>query len=388
MKSTVLVCCVAVTCLAGCAGLPTAGPTVSGVMDQAKKEPRNFNMVEIDPRVVSILESQSRAGLPGRLGYYGRPPSQTIAVGDTVAVSIWQAGSGPAFLAPRVAPGTGPTPNPQPGQEVVLPDQVVGRDGAISVPYAGRVRVAGRTPLQVQNTIEHNLAEQVVQPQAIVTVTRTVANTVTVSGEDVVGQRVPLSAGGDRVLDVIASAGGSKLPVYDTSVLISRNGRTATIPMTTLVSDPQDNIYAWPGDVITIERTPKTFSVFGATSTNNQVPFGAPRLDLAQAVAKAGGLIDLRADPEGVFLFRFESPAVVNALGIPNLTNQSGRESPVLYHLNLRQVDGYYLADSFDIKNNDLIYVANAPLTQVQKFFTMIGLITAPGLSGAAAARP
>jgi len=356
-------------------------------MDQAKKEPRNFNMVEIDPRVVSILESQSRAGLPGRLGYYGRPPSQTIAVGDTVAVSIWQAGSGPAFLAPRVAPGTGPTPNPQPGQEVVLPDQVVGRDGAISVPYAGRVRVAGRTPLQVQNTIEHNLAEQVVQPQAIVTVTRTVANTVTVSGEDVVGQRVPLSAGGDRVLDVIASAGGSKAPVYDTSVLISRNGRTATIPMASLVANPRDNIYAWPGDVITIERTPETFSVFGATSTNNKVPFGAPQLDLAQAVAKSGGLIDLRADPEGVYLFRFESPAVVRALGLPRLVNQAPGDAPVVYHLNLRQVDGYFLADSFAMKNNDLIYVANAPLTQVQKFFQTIGLIAAPGLS-AAAARP
>jgi len=355
-------------------------------MDQADKEPRTFHMVEIDPRVVSILESQPRAGLLGRLESYGKPPSPTIIVGDTVAVSIWQAGSGPGLLAPRPAPGVGPTPGPQPGQEVIIPDQVVGRDGAISVPYAGRVRVAGRTPLQVQNTIEERLAEQVVQPQAIVTVTKTASNTVTVSGEDMVGQRVPLSPGGDRVLDVIASAGGSKSPVYDTSVLISRKGRTATIPMTNLVSDPKDDIYAWPGDVITIERTPKRFAVFGATSTNNQVPFGATRLDLAQAVARAGGLLDLRADPEGVFLFRFESPAVVNALGIPNLTHQP-EGSPVVYHLNLRQVDGYFLADNFAIKNNDLIYVANAPLTSVQKFFTMIGVITAPGL-GAAAARP
>jgi len=356
-------------------------------MDQAEKAPQTFHMVEIDPRVVSILESQPRTGPLGQFGSYGRPPTPTIAIGDTVAVSIFQAGSGPAFLAPRVAPGGGATPNPQPGQEVVLPEQVVGRDGEISVPYAGRVRVAGRTPLQVQATIEQRLTEQVVQPQAIVTVAKTASNTVTVSGEDVAGQRVPLSAGGDRLLDVIASAGGSRSPFYDTSVLLSRNGRTATIPMTSLVSQPLDNIYVWPGDVITIERTPKRFLVFGATSTNNQVPFGAPQLDLAQAVAKAGGLLDLRADPEGVFLFRFESPAVARALGLPRLANQRPGDSPVVYHLNLRQVDGYFLADSFAMKNNDLIYVANAPLTQVQKFFTTIGLITAPGL-GAAAARP
>jgi len=353
-------------------------------MDQARKEPRNFDMVEINPRVVSVLERHRGAGLPDRFGYYGKPPGPTISIGDTVAVSIWQAGSGPAFLAPKVTPEG--TPTPQPGQPVTLPGQVVGRDGAISVPFAGRVPVAGRTPYQVQNTIEQRLTQQVVQPQAIVTVTRTASDTVTVSGEDVTGQRVPLSAGGDRLLDVIASVGGSKAPFYDTSVLVSRNGRTATIPMTTLVSEPRTDIYAWPGDVITIERTPQSFLVFGATGRNNKVPFGAPQLDLAQAVAKANGLLDQRADPEGVFLFRFEPPAVTRALGIPYLTRRP-EGSPVLYHLNLRQVDGYFLADSFPVKDNDLIYVANAPLTQVQKFFQMIGVIAAPGL-GAAAARP
>jgi polysaccharide export outer membrane protein len=267
--------------------------------------------------------------------------------------------------------------------ETSLPLQVVAADGAISVPYAGRVPAVGRTPLQVQTAIEQRLAEKFIEPQAIVSVAKTVSNSVTVSGEEVVGERVPLSVGGDRLLDVIASAGGSKSPVYNTSILISRNGRTATIPMTTLVSEPQENIYAWPGDVITLEQTPKTFLVFGATSTNTQVPFGAARLDLAQAIAKAGGLLDVRADPNGVFLFRFEPPAVVNAFGATNLATQVVADSPVLYHLNLRQVDGYFLADRFPIEDNDLIYVANASMTELQKFFTLIGSITGPVISGA-----
>jgi polysaccharide biosynthesis/export protein len=261
----------------------------------------------------------------------------------------------------------------------------VAADGAISVPYAGRVRVAGRTPLQVQNTIEQRLAQQVAQPQVIVVVRKTVSNSVTVSGGDVTGERVPLSMGGDRLLDVIASAGGAKSPVYDTSILISRHGRTATIPMTTVVSDPQDNIYVWPGDVITVEREPNTFSVFGATTDNNQVPFGAARLDLAEAIAKARGLSDFRADPEGVFLFRFEPPAVVYALGVPDLANRPAGETPVLYHLNLRQVDGYFLAERVAVENHDLIYVANAPLTVTQKFFTLIGSVLAPATTAAAA---
>jgi polysaccharide export outer membrane protein len=264
----------------------------------------------------------------------------------------------------------------------MIPDQVVGADGGISVPYAGRIPVAGLTPLQVQQTIEQRLAEQIIQPQVIVTLTKAVSNSVTVLGEQATAARVPLSAAGDRLLDVIAVAGGNKSSFYDTSIRLTRNGQTVTIPITSLLSDPQADLFAWPGDIITLVQTPETFSVFGAAFNNTQVPFGAERLDLAQAIAKAGGLRDERADPEGVFLLRFERPAVVRALGVPDLANEPGGNSPVLYHLNLRQINGYFLAERFAVKNNDLIYVANASMTDLQKFFTLVGTITGPVIAG------
>jgi len=266
---------------------------------------------------------------------------------------------------------------------IVVPDQVIGADGAISVPYVGRVPVADSTPLQVQETIEQRLAEQIVQPQAIVTVTKSTSDSATFFSDQATGARVPLSAGGKRLLDVIVTAGGSKSTFYDTSVRLSRNGQTAAIPMTALVSDPQENIYVWPGDIIALVQKPDRFSVFGATTNNTEVPSGADRLNLAQAIATAGGLQDQRADPDGVFLFRFEPPSVVNALGVPDLANRSGGSSPVLYRLDLRQVGGYFLAERFAVEDDDLIYVANAPMTDLQKFFTLIGTITGPMISRA-----
>jgi polysaccharide export outer membrane protein len=379
MTATVFACCLAATGLAGCSTAPTAGPTASQVMDQAAKEPQHFDLVEIDSKVVLAVASGLKTDLSNRIESYGRPPSPTIGIGDTVSVSIWQSGNGQVF-APQTGPGQGAG---QGGGNVIIPDQVVGADGGISVPYAGRIPVAGRTPLQVQQTIEQRLAEQIIQPQVIVTLTKAVSNSVTVLGEQATAARVPLSAAGDRLLDVIAVAGGNKSSFYDTSIRLTRNGQTVTIPITALLSDPQEDLFAWPGDIITLVQTPETFSVFGATSNNTQVPFGAERLDLAQAIAKAGGLQDLRADPEGVFLLRFERPAVVSALGVPDLANEPGGNSPVLYHLNLRQVNGYFLAKRFPVKNNDLIYVANAAMTEVQKFFTLVGSITGPVIAGA-----
>jgi polysaccharide export outer membrane protein len=374
--------CIAASGLAGCSSVPTAGPTVSEVMDQAAKQPRSFDLVEIDSRVVSALASQPEPDVHSRIQAFGKPPRPTIGVGDTVSVSIWQATNGQVFAAPA---GAGAGAGGAGGGNVLIPDQVVDADGAISVPYAGRVVAAGRTALQVQQTIEQRLAEQTVQPQVIVTVTKALHNSATLLGEEGTAARVPLSAAGDRLLDVIAGAGGNKLPLYNTSVRLARNGQVTTIPIRALLSDPADDVYVWPGDVIALVQSPERFSVFGATTNNSEVPFDAEQIDLAQAIAKAGGLQDLRADPEGVFLLRFEPSTVVNALGVPDLANKPGGNSPILYHLNLRQIDGYYLAQRFAVENNDLIYVANAKLTELQKFFAAIGAITGPVIGGTVA---
>jgi len=265
---------------------------------------------------------------------------------------------------------------------VTIPEQVVARDGAISVPFADRIPVAGKSPLEVQHTIEQRLADKAIEPQVIVVITKSVTNAATVSGEVVNGARVALSLNGDRLLDLIALAGGAKSPVYETFVRLTRDGVTVTIPMEVLVSDPSENIYAWPGDVLTLVRIPQTFSVFGATGQNTQVSFNAEKVTLAEALAKAGGLQDLRADPAGVFLFRFEPPDVVGALKAPALATGPGGSSPIVYRLDLSDANSYFFAQRFPVEDKDIIYVANARLNELQKFFTLLNTITGPVITG------
>ena len=98
---------------------------------------------------------------------------------------------------------------PSGGKAAAIPDQQVAPDGAISIPYAGRITAAGRAPLEVQLTIETLLADKALEPQVLVIVKKSTANAVTVAGEVVAGARIPLSPGGDRLLQVIAAAGGA-----------------------------------------------------------------------------------------------------------------------------------------------------------------------------------
>ncbi len=51
---------------------------------------------------------------------------------------------------------------------------------------------------------------------------------------------------------------------------------------------------------------------------------------------------------------------------------------PVVYRLNLRDANSYFLARAFQMRDKDILYVANAPLTEVQKFFNVIGTLASP----------
>lgn len=363
--------------MAGCSALPTSGPTASDVKRQEVENDRiRFDLVDIDDNVVAALSAAPGESFHARFKKFGKPPQPKIGIGDSIVVSIWEAAGGGLF-------GTSPTEHVSSGsRSVTIPEQVVGQDGGISVPFAGRVPVAGRLPTEVQRSIEQRLAEKAIEPQVIVTVTKSLSNSVTVTGEVVSGARVPLSVRGDRLLDLIAAVGGARSPVYETFVRLSRGGVTATIPMETLVSNPAENIYAQPGDVLTLVRLPQSFTVFGATGTNAQISFTAERMTLVEALAKAGGLQDLRSDPAGVFLFRFEPPNIVNALGRPQLRSGPGGSSPVVYRLDLRNAKSYFLAQRFPIGDKDIIYVANADLNELQKFFTLLNTLTAPVITG------
>ena len=267
-------------------------------------------------------------------------------------------------------------------QSATIPDQQVAPDGAIVVPFAGQVPAAGRTPAEVQQTIEALLASKALQPQALVIVRRSAANAVTVAGEVVAGARVPLSLGGDRLLQVIAAAGGAQAPVHETFVRLARDGVTAIIPLRQLVADPAEDIYARPGDVLTLVRIPQTFSVFGATGRNDSIRFDAEKLTLSEALAKSQGLRDDLANPKGVFLFRYEPAAVIRALDQPIATHAQDGTSPVAYRFDFSDANSYLIADQFPVRDKDIIFVADAAAVQVQQLFTALQTITGPVITG------
>jgi polysaccharide export outer membrane protein len=364
--------------LAGCAGLPTAGPLAIEVVNEETSGTAdfgNFVIVDVDERVASIWASQPRDTLRVFSDY--RPaPDTRIGIGDSVVVTIWEAAAGGLFSAAptdkTITAGS---------RTAMIPEQVVPQDGTIQVPYAGRIRVNGLRPADVERAIVEQLKGKAIEPQAVVTITKNVSNVVTVSGEVVAGARVPLSARGDRLLDVIASAGGLRAAAHETFIRLTRGGKTISVAYNTLLSDPQENIFVRPDDVVTVIKLPQTYTTFGSTGKNAVVPFDAVGITLEEAIAKTGGLVDDLADPGGVFVLRFEPAGLVKQLSPERVLPSDGNLIPVVYRLNLREAKAYFLARAFQIKDKDIVYVAPAPSVPVRKFLQMVGQVVAPAVS-------
>ncbi len=378
--SLTAVCCAGA--LAACSTVPSSGPSRAAVIDIGSRANSPFLIVPISDFAIETLSHFPSPSLYGRFGDYRAAVERRIGIGDTIGITVFEAAGGGLFSQPVSAgSATG-------SHSAVFPTQLVQRDGAITVPYAGRVHVDGLTPQDVEKVIVDKLTGKAIEPQVVVTLSRNIASSVTVGGEAVKGGRIPLTARGDRLIDVIATAGGlnPNTPAHDTFVELTRDGRTVRVPFQTLLNNPRENIFARPGDTLTLVQYPLSFTAVGATLQNAVVKFNANGISLEEAIGKSSGFVDERADPEGVFVLRYEPVAIARAY--PGLTPQQAALNlvPVAYLINMRDPKSLFLARRFAVHDKDIVFVSNSPYSDLTKVLGLVQAVASPAIQGASVA--
>jgi polysaccharide biosynthesis/export protein len=353
--------------LGNCTLLPASGPATIDIL-AGHQGPTSLPhaIVQVTPKVIDV---QAR-NAPRLIAFAdrSRPKDIHFGIGDVVSVTVFEAASGGLFI-----PAEGGV---RPGNFITIPNQPVDVHGNISIPYAGSIRALGRTQVEVQDAIVDALKDRAIKPQAIVSLIEQKTSMITVLGAGR-SARIPATTTPERILDVIGRAGMSVTTGTvgaagaDTWVILERKGRRAIAPFGALIYEPANNIYVHPDDTIYLYNEPQTFLALGAVGGQRQVLFEAWRISLAEAIAKAGGLIDVQADPAAVFLYRGEARDVAEAMGI-DCSPYRGPMIPVIYVINLRDPSGYFLASSFEMRNKDIIYVSNSFSVESTKFLTYL----------------
>jgi polysaccharide export outer membrane protein len=373
----------ALLALSGCGAgfVPSGGPRINGVMGGASLQtgdpgpaghPKlSYAVVTLDPTNVAYLSSE-QIGTGFSRNITSVPEATVrIGVGDIIAATIFEAQGGGLFLPAD--------PAARQGNFVQLPAQQINRDGTFTVPFGGDIHAVGLTPAELERAIASRIAGRALEPQVIITVQDRRSNEVTVTGDVNASVRFGIDPGGSRLLGAIARAGGPRFPTYESVVTLQRGGTSEHALLADILDDPRQNIELEQNDSVIITHEPRYFLALGAvgqsasvgTQLNNRFPFADRHLSMADALARAGGLSDQQANPEAVFLFRFEHAAVLRKLGV-NVPPGSPPEIPTVYRADFMNASSLFLANEFQMRPNDMIFVSDAPLTDYQKFLSII----------------
>jgi polysaccharide export outer membrane protein len=359
--------------VAGCQAVPGDGPWMNGAK-AGSTEAFPFDVIDLTPTtVVAYRPEKIRASATGNASAATR---LTASPGDVLRVRIFERYPGGIF--PTV---TNPAALP-------LGNQIVSPAGTIDVPYVGAVKVAGLDLRQIEHRIEGRLAGQAKEPQVIAEFAADRTNTVTVSGSVKQPGRLPMTEGVRTVLDAINRAGGVAQPgVQDDGgqdgaastaaapanvealadqpapppsgpsqleVVVRRDGRVILARQLSELLAGAD-IAVEKGDEIVVRPNSQVITVLGAVAKAGNVPVTKPNMTLADALGEVGGLIDLRANKTGLYVFRLGD------------VQDNPHARARIFRLDFMQPVSVFVAQQFGVQPKDVIFVANAPLREYDK---------------------
>lgn len=352
--------------VAGCASLPSSGPTGGQIRKSAiapKDGSAPIQLIQI--RSATDVPAPAAVATPaGLLPDQGPTPTDMVGPGDILDINIYEAGV-TLFASPANAGALATNPGVQVQK---LPPMRIDDLGDITIPYAGTMHVAGLTTGEIEAAIRNSLNRLSQNPQVVVTLSEAITNSVIIGGEVAKPGRLVLHTNRESLSDVIALAGGYRGSSKDLMARIMRGSVSADVRINDLVENPALDIRIRPGDRLMLVDDPRTYSILGASGRVEQVPFRRSTVSLAEAVATAGGVNPNLGDPAAIFLFRYVRDA-------------EGKEVPRVYHLDMMEIGAYFISQKFTMQDKDVLYFGNAAANQPSKMVQLISQLFSPILT-------
>jgi len=366
--------------LTACSFTPNSGPYPGDIRSGANKYVSSTSSEDKIPYAIADITFNPRIDLPSQRNdryatvsnnwsnYHSQVEPLGINIGDELEVTVYESEQGGLFLADHG--------NFNGGKYIKLPPQIVDYSGAITVPYVGRIVVANKSVDEVQEVIVENLQSRAIEPQVVLSFANRAGADISILGQVKSAQRYQIGFHEENVLDAIAAAGGVSGNEQAAFVTLKRDKTSATIHIDRLLAENNFNLQLRPKDVLYVYNEPEIFTLYGAIAKTGNYEFENKLITLSEAIGRGEGLLDRRADPRHVYIFRFEHPKIINSLGLNSrsklLEPQADGYVPIIYKLDLSTPEGLLQAKRFNVEHQDMIYVANAKSVELSKFINII----------------
>lgn len=323
--------------------------------------------------LVRELRSNNRRDNEGVEELFAQAEPYRVGAGDIISVVVWDH---PELVFPTQTYSIGQAyEQPAVGGHANVPGYVVSPHGDIQFPYAGIMKVAGKTANEVRDQIAQALARVVRDPQMTVRVLAFRSQRVYVDGEVKTPGMFPIDDAPMTLVEALNRAGGVLTQTGDASrVRISRGDRSWYINMPALLArgiDPS-RILLRSGDIVRVEqREDSKVFVTGEVLRPSALLMRNGRMTLNEALGDAGGVNPNSASPDQIYVIR---------------KTETGQE-PKVFHLDGSSPVALAIAEGFELEPKDVVYVDARELVRWSRVVNLLIPATQPVIGTAGVVR-
>jgi len=272
------------------------------------------------------------------------PQGYVLGIGDVLQITVWDH---PELTIPAGS-----------FRDAESAGQQIGDDGYLYYPYVGMVKAAGMNVAALRDVLTDRLSTYIQDPQLDVRVVGFRSKRVYVVGEVNNPGLLPLDDVPLTIADAISLSGGLTEDAYKSGVNVSRDGKVHEIDLKALYdhADSSQNLMLKHGDIVNVlDRSQQKVFVMGEVKTPKSVEIVNGSLTLAAALGEVGGVNQTSANPGGIYVIR-----------------GSDKSSPQIFHLDATYATGMLLAERFDMRAQDVVFVDTAGISQWNRVISQL----------------
>ncbi|WP_230411628.1 polysaccharide biosynthesis/export family protein [Collimonas humicola] len=327
-------------------------------MEQATPDGERDNgaasLKTITPELVQLEKALERQNSgPDLMPLVAAPSPYLIGNGDILSIIVWDH---PELSAPAMAGTAQATAT----DGVTTPGFVVDQNGMLQFPYVGMLKLTGLTAAQAHDVLTARLGKYFRKPNLTLRVLAYRSQRVYLNGEVKTQGMQAITDIPMTLPETLSRAGGVLLSGDTSQIELTRGGTNYHINLPLLVKNGMDpsNIMLTNGDMLRVfARDDSKVFVLGEVSKPVTLPLRDGRMTLSEALGEAGGLNPLTSDGHQVYVVR----------GAAGDTGQ-----PQVYHLDAHSPTAFALANNFQLKAKDVVYVDAAPLAVWSRVVSLI----------------
>ena len=357
--SVAISCCrllVLATALSGCTtGLQFAGGGKHGTPDGASGEapPTELitdGLIENERRALAERTRQDLSPL-----MVSNPAPYTIGHGDVLSIVVWDH---PELASGGMAAATAAADNGNTGSNALVPPGfAVDHLGRIQFPLLGLIPVDGLTEEQARTMLAKRLARYLANPSVTLRVQSYRSKRVYIDGEVKAPGLQPINDIPMTLVEALNRAGGM-LPSADQSrIMVERKATRYMINMRELVQKGVNpgTVLLVHGDVVRVHsRDESKVFVSGEVVSPRALTMHNGRLTLNEALGESGGVSPLSGDARQIYVVR-KTP-----------------ERTRVFQLDARVTGALAMAESFELRPKDVVYVAASPLANWNRHLSLL----------------